>query len=480
MSRALPTAEDRSAGPPILLLLIVAVALFMENLDSTVVATALPAMARSLGEAPLTMSTALTAYLLSLAIFIPSSGWLADRFGAREVFIAAIALFTLGSLLCGLSRNLPELIAARVLQGMGGAITAPTGRLVLLRSVTKAQLVRAMSYVSITAQVGTAIGPLVGGFFATYLTWRWIFFANLPIGLIGMALALPVIPRFRVPDPGPADIRGLVLGGVGLSSMMLVLDNTGHSSLPGWMVALVAVFAVLILALFTLHGRSAERPAIDFSLLRLPTYRASLVGGSWLRLATGGAPFLLPLMFQLGFGLSPLQSGSLTFATAIGAISMKAFAPSILQRFGFRRLLLGISALFAAFMASYGLFRPSWPYALIIGTLFLGGLFRALTFTCVNAIGYADVLPERMSGATTLSSAAQKLALSTSVALAATSLALLNPHHARGLAPADFLPVFLGMGLFALFATPMFGKLPENAGAELSRIRLQPQDEDPG
>jgi len=289
----------------------------------------------------------MTSYLLSLAVFIPASGWLADRFGGRDVFVSAIAVFTMSSLLCGAAQNLPEMIAARVLQGMGGAMMTPVGRLVLLRSVTKAQLVQAMSYVTIPALVGPAIGPLVGGFIATYSTWRWIFYVNLPIGLMGIALALRFIPNARMPDPGRADIRGLVLTGFGLGFLALTFDNIGRGALPGWLVAIAAAIGLFFLALFLRHARRAERPAIDLTLLKLPTYRASILGGNCFRMAIGGTPFLLPLMFQLGFGLTPLQSGSLTFASAVGAMGMKAIAPPIVRRFGFRQLLVGNSVLCA-------------------------------------------------------------------------------------------------------------------------------------
>jgi EmrB/QacA subfamily drug resistance transporter len=476
MSQTLLSAQSQSERPPIILPLIVACALFMENLDSTIIATALPAMARSLGESPLTMSAAMTSYLLSLAVFIPASGWLADRFGGRDVFISAIAVFTVSSLLCGVAQNLPEMIAARVLQGMGGAMMTPVGRLVLLRSVTKAQLVQAMSYVTIPALVGPAIGPLVGGFIATYSTWRWIFYVNLPIGLLGIALALRFIPNVRVPDPGRVDIRGLVLTGVGLGFLALAFDNIGRGALPGWAVVIAAACAAFFLILFLRHARRTERPAIDLTLLKLPTYRASILGGNCFRMAIGGTPFLLPLMFQLGFGLSPFQSGSLTFASAMGAMGMKVIAPPIVRRFGFRRLLVGNAALCALSLASYGLFRPSWPYPFIIGSLLLGGLIRSLNFTCINAIGYADVPPARMSRATSLSSAAQQLTLSIGVSIAATLLALVKPSHAtQSLAPADFLPVFLAMGVLCLLSIPIFAALPADAGAEVSRARISPR-----
>jgi EmrB/QacA subfamily drug resistance transporter len=470
MTDSRPPIGRGTDRPPILLPLIVACALFMENLDSTIVATALPAMAHSLGESPLTMNLAMTAYLLSLAVFIPASGWLADRYGARDVFISAIVVFTLSSLLCGLAQNLAEMTAARILQGMGGAMMTPVGRLVLLRSVSKSQLVQAMTYVTVPALIGPAIGPLVGGFIATYSSWRWIFYVNLPIGLLGIMLALKVIPNLRQPDPGPADLRGLALTGLGLGALAFALDNLGRGSLPAWIVLLAAAVAVTSLALFAWLSRKTPRPAVDLSLLALPTFRASVLGGNAFRVAIGGTPFLLPLMFQLGFGLSPLQSGSLTFASAVGAMCMKMVAPPILRFFGFRRVLIGNAMLCTLSLASYGLFRPSWPYAVIIAALLTGGLIRSLQFTCINAVGYADVPPDRMSRATSLTSAAQQLSLSIGVALAASLLAYVKPSHAAaGLAPGDFLPVFLAMGGVCLLSLPFFLALAHDAGHEVSR-----------
>ena len=438
------------------------------------VATALPAMAKSLHESPLMLNVAMTSYLLSLAIFIPASGWLADRYGARDVFASAIAVFTVSSLACGLAQNLPEMIVARVFQGLGGAMMTPVGRLVLLRSVSKSQLVQAMSYVTIPALVGPAIGPLVGGFIATYSTWRWIFLINLPIGLAGILLALKFIPNLRVAEPGRLDLRGLLLIGIGLGAFAFALDNVGRGAFPPGVAIASCALAVLLLWLFLRHARRAPEPALDLSLLRVPTFRASILGGNFFRVAVGASPFLLPLMFQVGFGLSPLQSGSLTFASALGALFMKIFAPPIVRRFGFRRLLVWNAVLCAVMLAVCGFFRPWMPYAMVTSILLFTGFFRSLQFTCINAIGYADIPPARMSRATSLSSAAQQLSLSMGVALAAAILALIKPNHAAaGLAPSDFLFAFVAMACVCLASMPFFAFLSSEAGQEVSRYRSE-------
>ncbi len=472
MSSPATSIQPHADRPPIVLPLIVATALFMENLDSTVVATSLPAMARSLGQSPLTLNVAMTCYLMSLAIFIPASGWFADRFGARDVFVAAIGVFTVSSLACGLAQNLPEMITARIFQGMGGAMMTPVGRLVLLRTVPKHQLVQALSYVTMPALMGPAIGPLIGGFITTYSSWRWIFYINLPIGILGMLLAVRLIPNERQPNVGPADIRGLLLSGVGLGFMALGLENVGRGALPGSIELAVVAVAVIAFLFFARHARRHPSPAIDLTLIDLPTFRASVLGGALFRISIGCIPFLLPLMFQVSFGLTPFESGSLTFAAALGALFMKAVAPPIVRRFGFRRLLVWNTLICALMLATYGLFRPAWPHLLIVSFLLTTGFFRSLQFTCINAIGYSDIPQSRMSRATSFSSAAQQLSLSVGVAVGAALLALINPHHATvALTPGDFTPVFFAMACLSLLSIYFFRQLAQNAGHEVSRYQ---------
>jgi EmrB/QacA subfamily drug resistance transporter len=298
--------------------LIVACALFMENLDSTVLSTALPAIAASFGEDPVRLNLAITAYLFSLAVFIPISGWVADRFGARRVFRAAILVFTVGSILCGISQSLTELVLARIFQGLGGAMMVPVGRLVLLRSVDKAQLVSAMTYLTVPALIGPVIGPPLGGFITTYFSWRWIFFINVPIGLLGMLLATLFIEEIREERPPPLDLPGFLLTGIGLMSIVVAFESIGRPLLPAG--AVLALFAIGAAALLTYlhHYRRQTHPALNLGLLRVPTFRVAIVGGFLFRIGIGATPFLLPLMLQIGFGMSPLKSGLLTFAGAAG------------------------------------------------------------------------------------------------------------------------------------------------------------------
>ncbi|MFZ3237966.1 MAG: DHA2 family efflux MFS transporter permease subunit [Stellaceae bacterium] len=448
---------------------VVACAMFMQNLDSTVIATALPTIAHSLGESPLRLNVAITCYLLSLAVFIPISGWTADRFGARRVFSLAIIVFTLGSIACGVSTSLPELVGARILQGMGGALMVPVGRLVLLRTVPKSDLVRAMSFVSVPALIGPVMGPPLGGFIVTYASWRWIFFINIPIGVLGIVLVNMLVGDLKETGRRPLDRSGFLLTGIGLASLAFGFENVGRGALPT--VAVMALLAVgaACLALYVRHARRVSHPIIDLALFRIPTYASASAGGFLFRMGLGALPFLLPLMLQVGFGLSALHSGLLTFASAAGAMLMKTSAVKILRTLGFRVVLVGDAVISAGFLLGYSLFRPSTPHFVIFAALLVGGFFRSLQMTSINTLGYADVPPAMLSRATSLSSMAQQLSQTAGIATAALLLhTVLTLRGGTSLVAADFYPVFVGVAIISLLSVPFFLKMAPDAGAEVS------------
>ncbi len=449
--------------------MVVACAMFMQNLDSTVIATALPAIARSLDESPLRLNVAITCYLLSLAVFVPISGWVADRFGARRVFSAAIVVFTLGSIGCGVSGSLPALVLARIVQGMGGALMVPVGRLVLLRTVPKSDLVRAMSFVSVPALIGPVMGPPLGGFIVTYASWRWIFFINIPIGVLGIVLVNLLISDLPETGRRPFDAGGFVLTGVGLAAAAFGFENVGRGALPSLAVmALLAVGAACI-ALYVRHARRVEHPVIDLALLKIPTYAAATTGGFLFRMGFGALPFLLPLMLQVGFGLSALNSGLLTFASAAGAMTMKMTAVRIIRTLGFRLVLVGDAVISAFFLFGYSLFRPDTPHLVIFLALLAGGFFRSLQMTSINTLSYADVPPAMLSRATSLTSMAQQLSQTVGVASGALLLQLaLRWRGGAELIAADFYPTLVGIAMISLLSVPFFMRMAPDAGAEVS------------
>jgi EmrB/QacA subfamily drug resistance transporter len=360
--------------------LTVACALFMENLDSTVIATSLPAIAKDLHEDPISLKLALTSYLISLAIFIPASGWAADRFGARTIFRAAIIVFTLGSISCGIARTLLGLVCSRVIQGLGGAMMVPVGRLLLLRSVERSELVSALSFLTVPALLGPMTGPLLGGFITTYFHWRWIFWINVPVGAIGIIIATLFLDDIKGEDL-PFDVSGFLLCGLGLAFLLFGLGGVGRGLIPWHAAIVLAAFGILALAAYVLHARGAVFPLLDVKLLSIKTFRASVVGGSLFRIGIGSIPFLLPLMLQTGFGLSAFQSGSITFIASVGAMAMKTTAPRILRLFGFRRVLVFNAMLSAAFLGCYGFFTPSTPVVVMMSLLLVSGFVRSLEFT---------------------------------------------------------------------------------------------------
>jgi EmrB/QacA subfamily drug resistance transporter len=453
-------------------ILIVAAALFMQSLDSTVLGTALPAIAASLGTDPVRLHMTMTGYLLSLAVFMPVSGWLADRYGARNIFRLAVAVFTLASVACALAPTLAWLVAARVVQGMGGALMLPVARLALLRSISKHELVNAMSWVAIPGLVGPVLGPPVGGFVVTYWNWPWIFLINVPVGLLGIALATFYMEDVREADVPPLDVLGFVLTGIGFCGLVLGLEAMDAGLLPrSGSISALAVGLVALLA-YVRHARRVPHPVLDLSLLRVPTFFAGVVGGAFFRVGVGALPFLLPLMLQAGFGYSPLHAGLVTVATALGALTMKLGAEALINRFGFRRTLIWNSTLAAISVAACMFFTPATSTAVIFATLAVGGFFRSLTFTAVNAISYADIDQRRMSQATGFAAVGQQLSLSLGVGLAAMILYIAKPSGAPPTA-GDFVIAFAVVGIVMLVSAVQFATLSPQAGDALSRRRGQ-------
>jgi EmrB/QacA subfamily drug resistance transporter len=449
--------------------LIVAVALFMENMDSTVIATSLPAIAADLHQDPIALKLALTSYLLSLAVFIPLSGWMADRFGARKVFRAAIVVFTLGSAACGFAQGLPDFVLFRVIQGMGGAMMVPVGRLVLLRTVPKSELISALAWLTIPALLGPVIGPPLGGFITTFVSWRWIFWINIPVGLLGVVLATRYIADIREEGLPPLDVKGFILSGIGLAGLAFGFTTIGQGLLPPVMV--VALFAAGVIGcwLYVRHARTAQAPLLDLDLLKVDTFFASVVGGFLYRIGVGATPFLLPLFLQLGFGLSPLQSGLLTFASAIGAIAMKTTAAPILRRFGFKRVLVTNAVVSSFFIAAIGLFSVGTPHTLILAVLLVGGFFKSLEFTSINSIAYADIDVKAMSRATSFASVAQQLSLSAGVAFGALVLEFERMGRPDATVNAgDFPAAFFLVAAIAASSSLVFWLLPKEAGSSLA------------
>jgi len=450
---------------------LVAVAFFMESLDTTILNTAVPTIAEALKVAPLSMKAVLSSYTLSLAVFIPISGWMADRFGTRRVFASAIGLFTLGSLLCGISNNIHVLVADRVLQGCGGAMMVPVGRLTLVRTFAKSELIRAMSFVAIPGLVGPMLGPIAGGLIVGYLHWRVIFFVNLPIGLIGFILVYLHLPDYREKS-NPLDIVGLILFGSGIALLSYVLEVFGEHTLSvGDILGLLAI-SVALLAGYGLHASKIAFPLLSLNLFRIRTFRSAVSGRFFTRRGLGGIPFILPLLYQVGMGFTPIQSGLLIMPQAVAAMSLKMTMPRILRAFGYRAVLISNTVILGALIwlfAAIGVGTSVW---MIVALAFCYGFFSSLQYTAMNTLVYADITEPETSSASSIASTTQQMSISFGVATASLLTAVFIPDRFHTSAPEMIHGIhyaFIVLGGLTVFSTIVFRELKSTDGASTSQ-----------
>jgi EmrB/QacA subfamily drug resistance transporter len=466
-----PSASDPSEAAKRLLPWLVAVAFFMESLDTTILNTAVPAISSALGVAPLSMKAVLASYTLSLAVFIPISGWMADRFGTRRVFAAAIGLFTLGSFLCGVSGNIHLLIACRVLQGCGGAMMVPVGRLTLVRTFAKSDLLRTMSFVSIPALVAPMLGPIAGGLIVGYLHWRFIFFLNIPIGLAGLILVYLHLPDYRADKTHPLDVVGLILFGSGIALLSYVLEIFGEHALSAAEMSGLLAVSFVLLAGYAIHARTLSFPLLQLKLFGIRTFRAAVSGSFFTRLGIGGVPFLLPLLYQVGLGFTPIESGLLVMPQAIAAMSMKTLMPGLLRRVGYRGVLISntliLGVLLMAF-ATIGLRTPAW---VIVLQAFFYGAFTSLQYTSMSTLVYADIEKEDTSSASSIASTMQQMSISFGVAAAGLATALFVPSNQSN--PPEMIhgihEALIALGILTIVSTIVFRSLKAGDGDDVSQ-----------
>jgi EmrB/QacA subfamily drug resistance transporter len=451
---------------------LVAVAFFMESLDTTILNTAVPVVSKALGVTVLSMKSVLASYTLSLAVFIPISGWMADRFGTRRVFASAIGVFTLGSFLCGLASNIHLMVACRLLQGLGGAMMVPVGRLTLVRTFPRSELVRAMSFVAIPGLIGPMLGPLAGGLIVGYFHWRAIFFLNIPIGIAGLILVYLRLPDYRAADTKPLDLLGLILFGSGIALLSYVLEIFGEHSLgAGEILGLLAISLALIFG-YGLHAVRTPFPLLQLSLFRIRTFAAAVSGSFVTRLGIGGVPFLLPLLYQLGLGLTPIQSGLLIMPQAAAAMSTKFLMPKILDWFGYRMVLISNTVILGVLLMLFATIRPGTPIWLIVVQAFCYGALTSTQYTSMNTLVYADVPDASASNASSIASTLQQLSISFGVAAAGLTTVFFVPAQSRadsGAVTAGLHQAFLALGAFTILSTAVFARLKRDDGSNETR-----------
>jgi EmrB/QacA subfamily drug resistance transporter len=450
---------------------LIAVAFFMESLDTTILNTAVPTIAAALHVAPLSMKSVLASYTLSLAVFIPISGWMADHFGTRRVFASAIGIFTLGSFLCGISTNIHLLVACRILQGCGGSMMVPVGRLTVVRTFAKSELVRAMSFVAIPALIGPMLGPIAGGLIVGYFHWRVIFFLNIPIGLIGLIFVYLHLPDYRE-QTNPLDVAGLILFGSGVALLSYVLEVFGEHTLSTGAILGLLALSFILLAGYGFHATRTAYPMLDLVLFRIRTFRAAVLGSYITRLGIGGIPFLFPLLYQVGLGFTPIQSGLMMMPQAIAAISLKVTMPKILARFGYRAVLVSntiIIGLLILLFATIGVTTPVW---LVVMEVFCYGFFTSLQYTSMNTLVFADVSEQQESGASSIASTAQQMAISFGVASASLVTVFFLPDRYKS-NPTQFIRgihhAFFVLGGMTLISTLVFSQLKRGDGDVVSQ-----------
>jgi len=461
-------------GPPIKIYLpwVVACALFMEQLDSTVVNTAVPAMAASLHVTPLSLKAVVSSYILGLAVCIPVSGWMADRFGSRRVFSIAVAVFTLASVVCGLSVSVPMLVAARLVQGVGAAMMLPVGRLAIVRTFAKSELLRAMNFVIIPALIGPLLGPTVGGLIVHWLTWRDIFFINVPVGLAAQVIIHRYMPDYRGDIERPLDVIGLVLFGSGIALLSWLLEIFGEHEIDATSAGILLLLALSLLAAYGWHARQAPHPLLRLALFRLRTFRVAVVGGFITRLGIGGLPFLLPLLYQLGMGLPAWQSGLLMMPAAAAAMGMKFLATRLLKRHGYRQILLVNTVMIGVTIGTFGFVTADTP---VIGIVVLGlaqGLFNSLQFSSMNSMAFADVEAADTSMASTIASSLQQLSLSFGLACGSLITAWYlghGPQTDRAAVTQALHHAFLTLAAVTVVSSLVFRTLRASDGDNVSR-----------
>ena len=454
---------------------LVAVAFFMESLDTTILNTAVPAIAAALKVAPLSMKSVLASYTLSRAVFIPISGWMADRFGTRRVFASAIGLFTLGSFLCGVSSSIHTLVACRILQGCGGAMMVPVGRLTLVRTFAKSELIRAMSFVAIPSLVAPMLGPIAGGLIVAYFHWRVIFFVNVPIGLFGLHMVYRHLPDYRAEHTHPLDVAGLLLFGSGVGLLSYVLEVFGEHTLgTGEILGMLAV-AALLLAAYGFRAARTRFPLLRLSLFRIRTFRAAVSGSFFTRLGIGGIPFLFPLLYQVGLGFTPIQSGLLLMPQAIAAMCMKLSMPRILARFGYRGVLISNTVILGLAIVLFATIGVHTPVPLIVAQTFCFGFFTSLQYTSMNTLVYADVAEDQTSSASTIASTMQQMSISFGVATASLATAFFVPDRFHSSAPEMIHGIhraFLVLGALTVGSTIVFSGLRSGDGDSVSQSHV--------